>query len=270
MENVVTHSGLPDAPYPPTSRAGHGCSGRPNANQRSVVRRRFGGGLRRACARAGGSAVDLFRGRKDGRAMRVFSARIGIVGSLSVQVSSRNSIQSLLHARVAAEGSARHARRTLGLGCVGKGRAGRGGAWRARGAAAVLRHTSRRAGGVARARAGAPRPRRWCIRRRRRCQQARNSCARREQKEKRTFRRGTRARVPELAGHLREELALVGQDPPDARAAGWEAARAPRSQCVPISVRSALSNFCSHRTCRPNGGDGGHTATAHDDGEAAS
>ena len=29
MENVVTHSGLPDAPYPLTSRAGHGCSGQP-------------------------------------------------------------------------------------------------------------------------------------------------------------------------------------------------------------------------------------------------
>lgn len=27
MENVITHSGLPDAPYPLTSRAGHGCSG---------------------------------------------------------------------------------------------------------------------------------------------------------------------------------------------------------------------------------------------------
>ena len=199
-----------------------------------------------------------------------FCVQLEFLGVLSVQVSSRNSIQSLLHARVAAEGSARHARRTLGLGCVGKGRAGRRGAGRARGAAAVLRHTSRGAGGVARARAGAPRPRRSCVWRRRRCQQARNSRARREQKEKRTFRRATRARVPELAGHLREELALVGQDPLDARAAGWEAARAPRSQCVPISVRSALCTFCSHRTCRPNGGDGGHTATAHDDGEAAS
>lgn len=48
MENVVTHSGLPDAPYPLTSLAGHGCSGQ---RQPTVCR------LRRRCWRWPASGV---------------------------------------------------------------------------------------------------------------------------------------------------------------------------------------------------------------------